>query len=146
MLRLIRSFSSTNWSDVTFDSCDKFTFAKEGERGKVVKVVDGDTVHVAFSRDGRFVRMPCRLPRIDTPEIHSRDEAEKTLAQRARDVLKDACLNKMVSVSHVEQDKYGRLLAEVTADGTNLSDFMLAHADVCRGYDGGAKTSWSKHG
>jgi endonuclease YncB( thermonuclease family) len=145
LVRVLSSSSTPNWDDVSYESCEAYTPVREGERAKVVKVTDGDTVCLAFNRDGGFVRMQCRLQRIDTPEIHSSDAHEKQLADEARTALQEIALDKVVVVSSIGHDKYGRVLGELTPVGkeSTLSDAMLAHPSFCHAYDGGKKRSWS---
>ena len=79
--------------------------------GRVVKVIDGDTVGVL--RDGREVRV--RLEGIDAPET------AQDFSQRAKQFTSDAIFGKDVIVSVKETDQYGRLVARVLADGRDVS-------------------------
>jgi endonuclease YncB( thermonuclease family) len=79
--------------------------------GRVVTVVDGDTIGVL--RDGREVRI--RLDGIDAPE------SGQDFWQQAKQFMSDAAFDKIVAVSGHEIDRYGRLIARVTADGRDLS-------------------------
>jgi endonuclease YncB( thermonuclease family) len=80
---------------LTYDLCKQFLALAEGERVKVGKVYDGDTVTVAFLRNGSPVKIQCRLEGLDTPELHSSDVREKALAMKARDALTGFALNKI---------------------------------------------------
>lgn len=79
--------------------------------GRVVTVVDGDTIGVL--RDGHEVRI--RLDGIDAPE------SGQDFWQQAKQFMSDAALNKIVAVRGDEIDRYGRLIARVTVDGRDLS-------------------------
>jgi len=48
----------------------------------------------------------------------------------------------MVNVSNIAYDKYGRILADITAeDGQNMSEWMISNGHAVR-YDGGTKDEW----
>jgi endonuclease YncB( thermonuclease family) len=84
---------------------------QEDFSGRVVTVVDGDTLDVL--RDGRDTRV--RLDGIDAPE------AGQDFGPQATQFMTDAALNKIVTVRGNEIDQYGRLIARVTVDGRDLS-------------------------
>jgi micrococcal nuclease len=79
--------------------------------GRVVSVIDGDTIDVM--REGREVRI--RLEGIDAPE-NGQD-----FSQRAKQFTSVAIFGKSVSVGVKETDRYGRLVARVIADGKDVS-------------------------
>lgn len=128
--------------DVCYDDCEVCMPFDEGTVCKVVKVIDGDTVHIAFCRGSRIMRTSCRLCGIDTPEMHSHDAAEKAAAIQAKQLLEKLLLGKMVTLTHVGVEKFGRALANVLVDGQDASSFMLQHSDLCRAYDGDKKLPW----
>ncbi|KAG5191336.1 putative nuclease [Tribonema minus] len=139
------SHNGIDWQDVTYDSCEKYLPAHDGDIAKVIRVIDGDTVHLALKNNGNFVRLSCRLQGIDTAEMRSKDSDEKDLAERAKSVLAGACDNKLVTLSNVSLEKYGRLLADLTVVGSDvtLSQVMLNLPELCHAYDGGKKTSFT---
>jgi len=119
-------------------------------RAKVINVYDGDTVTLAAFVAGRAYKFRCRLARIDAPEMrpcalrtHSQQDAEKRAAKISRDTLSDMSLNRLVTVSAVRNEKWGRVLAELTVDGTHktLSDRMLG-CGMAIPYNGGTKLNW----
>ncbi len=62
-------------------------------------------------------------------------EAEKAAAQEARAALVKRLRHaKAIDLHEVERGKYFRLVAEVIADGENLSDLLLKW-DLARPYD-----------
>lgn len=106
---------------------------------KVVRVVDGDTVAVATIFAGRPCQFRIRLRGIDAPELRSKDPAERDAAIRARNFLSERCLDRIVTLHDIKNDKYGgRFLADVVCDGTALSTLML-ECGLARAYDGGRK-------
>lgn len=116
--------------------------------GKVVKVYDGDTIHMICpllnaldaSDSSKFLtaRFKVRINNLDTPEIRTKDSIEKKYAYECRNILKERILNRVVELRNVGHDKWGRILADVYDDNTNLADWM---ADQGLGvhYDGGTR-------
>lgn len=113
-------------------------------QGKVVKVYDGDTVWVACVIDGNATRVCVRMHGYDTAEMRTHDAAEKAAAIGARNALQDLVMDKVVQLSIQGQDKYGRLIAILTVDGTNVNDVIQSSWGVP--YEGGTKThpDWSQ--
>ncbi len=74
--------------------------------GRVVKVLDGDTIEVLVGREPRRVR----LSGIDTPE------RGQPWADRAKQALAQRVFQKQVRVNDVGTDRYGRTVGEVYAD------------------------------
>jgi endonuclease YncB( thermonuclease family) len=74
--------------------------------GRVVKVVDGDTIDVLVGRESRRVR----LFGIDTPE------RGQPWANKAKQALARRVFGKQVRVNDVATDRYGRTVGEVYAD------------------------------
>lgn len=122
---------------------------------RVVGVYDGDTITAVIPFGGTYFKFQIRLRGIDAPEMKSKDKQLKTLARRARDrtfelitgqpleasandaqettkkkFIKDY-LEKRVVIARLrcgEQDKYGRVLADVRSDNENsrtLSEVLL---------------------
>ena len=120
-------------------------FIPEIRTGKIIRVYDGDTVTIAarLHIDGveipKLFRYSVRLRRIDSPEMKTKNKTEKELAIKSRDALSLLIMGKTVSLTNVEYDKYGRILAEVlTEDGINVSDWMIQGGYAVL-YDGGTK-------
>jgi len=88
--------------------------------GKVVKVMDGDTVRVETD-DGRLATI--RMVDIDAPE------KRQPGGLLAAHVLKELIEGKRVQVMSRGTDKYGRFLARVWSGMTDANIFM-----VCNGY------------
>ena len=98
--------------------------------GKVVKVLDGDSLRVA--RNGRIYEI--RLYGIDTPEHR------QPYANQARKMSKRLLLGKTVSVDPRDRDRYGRIVALVRSEGRlvnrELVKYGLAwvYPHYCRQY------------
>lgn len=88
--------------------------------GKVVRVVNGDTVHVF---EGEGVQTKVNLFGIDAP---NRNQAYYT---QARDALAGMIAGQEVGVALVEHDQSGRTVGTIYLDGKNINRAM-----VQRGY------------
>jgi endonuclease YncB( thermonuclease family) len=124
-----------------------FTFKGVEEYCKVVKVCDGDTVHIVcgmsfFGKPSEMYRFVARINGIDTPEIHDKDS---TIRQRALDAKAEVArllLNKIVKVKFQGPDKYGRSLIDITLpDGQDLAKYLL-DKQLAHKYIGVTKTPW----
>jgi endonuclease YncB( thermonuclease family) len=104
-----------------------------------VRVVDGDTIVVETSWLGVG---HVRLRGIDAPELNGPCQQEREQAQLAKAKLQELVqLGTKLTLHDLEPDKYGRMLATVTAGNKNLSDTMIA-AGVVRPYNGGTRQPW----
>lgn len=120
------------------------------QNGKVVKVYDGDTIHVATimpTRSGRQIyRFSVRLNGIDTPELKTKDTYEKQAAIFARDALSELILNKTVSLKNVSLEKYGRLLADVYIKNVCVNNWLLQNHYAIPYYGKTKeKVNWKQH-
>lgn len=79
--------------------------------GEVIAVLDGDTLQIL--RDGQPVKI--RLAGIDAPESAQENGAA------ARQSLAELVLHKQVQVHTLAVDDYGRLVAEIKANGLNIN-------------------------
>ena len=78
--------------------------------GKVVKVVDGDTVYVL---DGNYEEHKIRLAGIDAPE------RKQAYGLASRKHLASIVAGKRVAVEYDKQDRYGRIVGKIWADGVD---------------------------
>jgi micrococcal nuclease len=97
----------------------------------VIDVYDGDTIRVIVSL-GRKLKdeWPCRLARVNTPELRDPDPVAKAKAYEARDYLRSRLEAAMaagvdVIIHSVKLEKYGRSLAELYIDGVNINDELV---------------------
>lgn len=110
----------------------------------VVRVIDGDTVEAdAHVWPGHTVRVSVRLRGIDAPELRSRCDEERAMAERARAHLAVLLKSGSVNVRNVARDKFfGRVVADLETDaGEDIAPLLLA-ADLARPYAGGKRVSW----
>lgn len=134
-----------------------FSFSGLKTIGKIVKVIDGDTVHIVFDDNGRFVRQVCRLAGIDTPEykknLDGAKKARNRLIQLCTDLnihVEDMCdtkqINGMIDENHklikvvfFGKEKYGRELVEIyDVDGVCVNTIMV-NEGFAKQYNGGKK-------
>ena len=115
---------------------------------KVVHIYDGDTMHIVFREFGSYYKWNCRVTGVDTPELRTKNEAEKEKGYQVRDILRDMFLDKIVTVQTFEFDKYGRLLIDIvfqdptTKEETKLSEWLIKNGHAYE-YHGGTKQAWS---
>lgn len=114
----------------TWENTPPLTMEGLRKKGKILKVIDGDTVDLVL--EGETYRRRCRLAGIDAPD-NDRKEAKKSATQ----FLESLVLGKIVSVACGKWDKYGRLLVTLyNPQDVNQSMIEYGHAVP---YDGGKK-------
>ena len=143
------SLTEANWKNT-------IEFVPLVAEGKVIKVYDCDTITIAtkfpylttLNESNIMYRFHVRLLGIDTPEMKTKNEDEKAIAQLAQKTLSDLILNKNVTLKNTSLDKYGRILANVyTESGVELSSWAIT-SRFAVSYDGGTKKSpksWSEY-
>lgn len=95
-------------------------------RGKVIRVVDGDTVVVNVDLGFKICsKIMVRLKQIDTPEIYSPKTPEELVrGRKAKNFVEDMVLNKAIILKTYKDrtGKYGRYLADImyTAEDNTL--------------------------
>ena len=129
---------------------DTIPFIAPITQGHVIKVYDGDTITIAAKmpfENSPLYRFSVRLNGIDTAEMKGKDEDEKKMAVIAKNKLSDLVLNKEVHLKNIQNEKYGRLLADVYLDDVCINDTLM-ELRVAVKYDGGTKQSpanWLKY-
>ena len=95
-------------------------------------MVDGDTIIVSQGTE----KLTIRLVGIDAPEVsHKKHEPSQPFGQAATKHLAGLVLNKTVTIQSYGHDRYGRTLAVVLLNGTNINLEMVKAglAEVYRG-------------
>jgi endonuclease YncB( thermonuclease family) len=113
-------------------------------RGRVLRVIDGDTVEARLQTwPGQEVVTLVRLRGIDTPELAGACAQEQSRAVEARDALVALVGDRPVTVTDVGPDKfYGRVVARLlTADGTDAGQALLDRG-LARFYARGQREGW----
>jgi endonuclease YncB( thermonuclease family) len=137
-------------TDIKWEDTVEFKFPVKG--GRVIKVYDGDTITIAAKMpysESPLYRLSVRLNGIDTPEIKGKDvtEDEKEAAKSARDFVSNLVLNKYIRLENVNNEKYGRILADVYIGDIFLNELLLKEHYAVK-YDGNTKkkpSSWLKY-
>jgi endonuclease YncB( thermonuclease family) len=109
--------------EATYKNC--LPFIPPIQYGKVVKVYDGDTIHIAAPLFESIYRFKIRLRKIDAPEKNSKDMYTKQAAEIATNLLVDKVMDKIIWLENVAYDKYGRILANIKVDDEDVSDWLL---------------------
>ena len=136
---LVMSMSlESQTADVKYFSLDGYE-----TEAKVVKVYDGDTVHIVFKYFDSFLKWNCRIQHVDTPELRTKDLEEKKRGYECRDKLTALILDKIVNVKCSKFDKYGRLLVEITVPetGVKIHEYLISEG-LANKYEGKTKEKW----
>ena len=135
--------------------------------GKVVNVLDGDTLVLVIPVLNKYFKFNCRLKNIDTCEIHSTNIKIKELGMKAKyrviDIISKHKLNCEVEISKKDIsdifnstcsivyvkcynfDKYGRLLVDVYLNKNEKSlSSILIDEKLAYFYDGKTKMTEEK--
>ena len=107
---------------------------------RVVSVYDGDTFKINLNCDTNIFcnNVPVRVKGIDCPEMKSKTEKEKELAQQAKQFTKDFFESQPVNLSNCTRDKYFRINCSVEVNGQDLATLLLDKGLAYK-YDGGTK-------
>jgi len=125
-------------ADINYFSLDGYE-----TKAKVVKVYDGDTVHVVFQMFDKYYKWNCRILHVDTPELRTKDLEEKKRGYECRDKLAALILDKIVLLNCSKFDKYGRLLVEITVPetGVKIHEYLISEG-LANKYEGKTKEKW----
>ncbi len=107
------------------------TTAETVHEGKVVKVVDGDTLTILVVNQQHKIR----LSDIDTPE------RKQPFGTRAKQALSELAFGKQGRVVEVTVDRYGRIVGRVYVDGLDVNAVLVrgGYAWVYRKYSDDAR-------
>lgn len=112
-------------------------------KADVLSVYDGDTITCQIRLPFNLSKKSSiRVASIDTPELRTRNKAEKALGYKAKDRMVELCGNQvwLESIDGGKEDRYGRVLANLyTLDGIDIAETLInEHLGVA--YDGGTKS------
>ena len=129
-------------SDICYDNTVEYMLRVS--EAKVIKVYDGDTLTIGFYMEGYDapLRASVRLNGIDTPEMRGKTPEEKHAAKLAQQFLSSQVLGKIIVLSNITKEKYGRILAEVTCDGVHINQLMIDNNHAIA-YFGGTKQEFN---
>lgn len=96
-------------------------------RGVCTHVVDGDTIDVTIDVGfGLTTKQRLRFHGIDTPELRSPDEDERSRAKLAKDFVADWLEGRTLYIQTYKSDVFGRYLARIYSNNECLNDLLLA--------------------
>ena len=93
---------------------------------RVVRVADGDSLEAIPVGEQRPIRI--RLEGIDAPELG------EVFSREAMALLRTLVFDQRVRVSGRDMDRYGRLVARVTASGNDASTALVRAGLACHAY------------
>lgn len=96
---------------------------------RVLEIIDGDTIDIAVDLGFNIQHIiRVRLHGINTPELRSKDAVVKGKAIAARNRLVELIEGKIVHVETIRdsKEKYGRYLAVITANETNINQQLIS--------------------
>ena len=95
---------------------------------KIKNCYDGDT---CTTESGEKIRLAC----IDAPEIRGKN-ADPLKAKASKEFINNLLSNKKVKIKRIDTDRYGRTLAEIFVEGTNIQKLMVQNgfAKIYRKY------------
>lgn len=126
--------------EATYKNCTRFVVPIT--TGRIIKVYDGDSFWVAAYLKGDLYKFAIRLKGVDTPEMKASADHEKELARMAKKFVMDKIIGQVVAITGNAHEKYGRLLCNVSRDGEDIADALVARK-LARRYDGGTKHKWT---
>lgn len=95
-------------------------------KAKIINVIDGDTVDAIIDMGFKIhTTQRLRLNRINTEEMHDTNLEKRKLAIEAKQYMIDTLLNKEVIVETRKSDSFGRWLAEILLEDTNINNVLL---------------------
>ena len=113
--------SKFNWKKTILISFMLLSFSSETNAKLPTKIIkscyDGDT---CTTIDGEKIRLAC----IDTPELKGK-KADPIAAREVRDFLNNLVINEEVSIKRITKDRYGRTIAELFKNDTNVQELIV---------------------
>jgi endonuclease YncB( thermonuclease family) len=100
-------------------------FLPKVNRGKVIYIVDGDTLDIACEVDSEIVKIRVRLADIDTPELRSKKKGEKDHALAAKRIVEQLVYNKIVTLQPLKWGAFGRLVCKVFIDDFDVCKYLI---------------------
>lgn len=134
------------FSKYNFDNTNQFTLNGTSLTGRLVDIIDGDSLVIILKVFGNYYKYNVRIMGIDTCEIKSKNQENKRLALEARCELLRLITNDSSHISSLSKneirkildtnlflvdlecydfDKYGRLLADIYFNNISLSKHLL---------------------
>jgi len=120
-----------------------WTFIGQTRKAKVIEIYDGDSCTIAMWVGFQRYSFKLRLFGIDTPELRTKNAAEKEAGYKAKEYLVGLILGKKVKIVFADkEEKFGRLLGTIYLNGKNINQMMVT-AGHAKEYFGGKKEEYS---
>ena len=100
----------------------KAALGQTSEHVVITSCYDGDT---CTTSTGEKIRLAC----IDTPELRGK-RADPVPAKEARDFLIELVVGRKVTIRRITTDRYGRTVAELFVDGSNVQQELVASGNA----------------
>ena len=81
----------------------------------VVAISDGDTLTARCGAPGAYQQVKVRIAGIDAPE------SRQAFGQKSRQHLAQLCFRQRATLQPVDEDSYGRMVAQVRCGGTDVA-------------------------
>lgn len=144
-------FSCWQTKELEINLKDTIPFIPPIEKGTVIKIYDGDTITIAAKlpyKKSSLYRFQIRLLGIDSPEKRGHTEEERTAAYKSQRALEALLLHNTVYLENKQQEKYGRILADVFVvlhnEKIHVNKWLLNHGYAIP-YDGKTKQPFSHY-
>ncbi|MFY3383366.1 thermonuclease family protein [Paracidovorax sp. MALMAid1276] len=85
----------------------------------VVAIGDGDTLTVRCGAPGTYTQVRVRVAAIDAPELR------QAFGQKSRQNLARLCFRQNAALQWLDEDSYGRKVANVRCNGTDVASAQL---------------------
>ena len=108
------------------------TFSLDGfvTEARVVRVVNGDSIHLIFRYRGSYDTWKCRISGIDAPEPRGGTIESKERGKEAQMFLDSWLLGKVVKVYCKGFEPFGRLLVVLEFDGEDVGETMVLNENA----------------
>lgn len=99
----------------------------------LTKVINGDTIEGAVNLGfGIVTTQRFRLQGVVAPSFHSKDKAEIERAKASKMWLQSRLLNKKTMIKCFETGKFGKYLAVLYVEGSNVNEELFSAGHVAR--------------
>lgn len=120
-----------------------WTFVGQTKKAKVIDIYDGDTCTIAMWVGFQRYSFKLRLFGIDTPELRTKNAAEKEAGYKAKEYLSNLILGKKIKIVFADkEEKFGRLMGTIYLGEKNINSLMVS-AGHAKEYFGGKKEEYS---
>ena len=90
------------------------------------RVVDGDTIDITIDLGfSIYKKERIRLAFLNSPETRTKNLEEKALGFRTKEWLSEQLESNNLVVETIKEEKYGRMLGWIFADGVNINEKMI---------------------